>query len=50
MKQTVLVAVVKIDNHYSLLYKTFEGKYFIPSHIAGHVVEITKEEATKLLN
>lgn len=32
----------------AVLFETFSGKYFIASHIVGHYVEISMEEAMRL--
>lgn len=42
----------KLVKDYSifLLYESYAGGFYIPSHIVGKLIEITEAEARKLLN
>jgi hypothetical protein len=50
MGQVMNMWIVLKDGRIKVLYRTIYGKYYFPSHIVGEVYEITKEEATKLIN
>lgn len=40
--------IVSVDGIYKRLYETFDGKYWMETHLVGQMKEVTLEEAIKL--
>lgn len=40
--------IVESGGHIRSMYETWSGKFYLTSHIAGHLRIITKEEADEL--